>query len=87
MILEHKSRRRWFGAACLLAAITMLVAGETVLKKQLSAVGFLLYWMACLGFTVLAIIAALVDVRAVRLQSRSAQKELFDETLRTLDLQ
>ena len=63
----------------------MLVAGETVLEDRLSSVGFLFFWLACLGFTVLAIIAALVDARALRLQSRHAQKELFEETLARLD--
>lgn len=77
VILDSKSRRRWFGFLCLLAAIGMLVAGETMLKGLLSALAFL----ACFGFTILAIFAALADARALRQETRKQQRALFENTL------
>lgn len=76
-----KSRRRWFGTLCLLAAGAMLVAGETVLKERLSMLAFVFYWLGCFVFTVLAICAALLDARALRQESRDQQRTLFEDTL------
>lgn len=81
MILDNKARRRWFGSVCLLAAFTMLVLGETALKGKLSPTGFVVYWMGCFGFTLLAVIAALFDIRSSRLQGRRAQQQLMRDTL------
>ena len=80
-----KARRRWFGALCLLTAISMLVAGETVLKGRLSAVGFLLYWIGCFVVTALAALTALRDAARVRAESRLEQRTLFEETLRRIE--
>ena len=85
MILNSKLRRRWFGFLCLLAAGGMLVAGETVLKDRLSQVAFILYWLACFGFTVLAIFAALADARALRQESRDQQRALLEDTLARIE--
>lgn len=78
---NSKARRRWFGALYLLAAIAMLVAGETVLKGRLSALAFVAYWLVCFIATVLAVCAALLDVRAVRLETREEQRALFESTV------
>ncbi|HMP83965.1 MAG TPA: hypothetical protein PKA41_14800 [Verrucomicrobiota bacterium] len=85
MILEHKTRRRWFGLLCLLAAAAMLIIGEVALKGRLSAAGFLFYWLGCFGFTVLAVIAALIDIRSARLQNRRAQRELMEQTFGNIE--
>jgi hypothetical protein len=85
VIFDYKSRRRWFGALCLLAAVGMLVAGDTVLKDRLSAVGLVLFWLGCFGFVVLAIFTALVDARAARLQGRREQRRLFEEALAKIE--
>jgi len=82
--LNTKARRRWFGALCLLAAIAMLVAGETLLKGRLSAPGFVAYWLVCFVVTVLAIYAALVDARAVRQETQAEQRALFETTLKRI---
>jgi 4-hydroxybenzoate polyprenyltransferase len=81
VILDSKSRRRWFGALCLLAAIGMLVAGETILKERLSQLAFVLYWLSCFGFTVLAIFTALADARALQQEGRDQQRALLESTL------
>lgn len=84
MPFNSKTRRRWFGALCLLAAIVMLGAGETVLKGRLSALGFVAYWVVCVVVTVLAIYAALLDARAVRQETQAEQRALFESTLQKI---
>lgn len=85
MSLNAKARRRWFGTLCLLTAIGMLVAGETVFKGRLSALGFLLYWTGCFVVTGLAALTALRDAACVRAESRQEQRALFEETLRKIE--
>lgn len=85
MSLNAKARRRWFGALCLLAAVGLLVAGETVLKGRLSPVGFLIYWISCFFVTALSATAALLDAARVRAESRDEQRALFEETLRRIE--
>jgi hypothetical protein len=85
MSLKAKARRRWFGGLSLLAAVGMLVAGETVLKGRLSPVAFLLYWAGCFIVTALAAMAALLDAARVRAESRQEQRVLFEETLRKIE--
>jgi len=85
MSLNAKARRRWFGTLCLLTAIGLLVAGETVLKGRLSPLGFLLYWTGCFVVTSLAALTALRDAACVRAESRQEQLAFFEETLRTIE--
>lgn len=78
------TRRRWFGAFCLCAAIAMLVADATVLKHRLTAFAALAYWLACFLFTLLAISAAFLDLRALRRSIRDEQRALFENTLQNI---
>ncbi len=77
------ARRRWFGVFFLIIAAGMLIWGQTILKPHLEGAGFVIYWLACMGFTALAMLTALLDVRAVRRRTRDQQRELlrkiFDE--------
>jgi hypothetical protein len=82
--MNTKTRRRWFGALCLSAAIVLLVAGETVLKGRLSALVFVGYWLVCFIVTVLAIYTALADARAVRQETQAEQRALFENTLQKI---
>ena len=83
--MNAKARRRWFGALCLLAALAMLAAGETLLKGRLSALGFIAYWLVCFVVTVLAVYAALADARAVRQETQAEQRALFEATLQRIE--
>jgi membrane protein implicated in regulation of membrane protease activity len=76
-----KARRRWFGALCLLAAIAMLAAGETMPGKRLDGVGFVLYWLACFVFAALALLTAILDLRVLRREARDEQRALLENTL------
>jgi drug/metabolite transporter (DMT)-like permease len=85
MGLDATARRRWFGALVLLAAVLMLVAGQTLLEGHLKGWAFVCYWLACLGCLGLAIIAALLDVLALRHRSRQEHRALLDATLRQIE--
>jgi hypothetical protein len=80
-----KARRRWLGILCLALAAAMLLAGETVLDGRLRGLGLAIYWLFCFLFTTLAIFVALLDARAVGLQSREDQRRLFEDTLRAIE--
>ena len=82
--MNTKTRRRWFGSLCLLVAIVMLVAGETVLKGRLTALEFVAYWLVCFVATVLAICAALLDARAVREEAHAEQRALIENAVRKI---
>jgi hypothetical protein len=75
------SRWRWFGLLFLLLAFGMVVWGQTWLQPHLRGLGFVVYWLVCLGFTLLALITALVDARAIRRQLRQNQADLLREAL------
>ena len=76
-------RRRWFGVFFLVIAAGMLIWGQTILKPYLEGIGFVLYWLACMTFTGLALLTALLDIWAVRRRTRKQQRDLlqriFDE--------
>jgi len=75
------TRRRWFGFLFLLLALGMLVWGQTWLHSRLRGVGFVVYWLVCLGWTLLALITALVDLRVTRRQLRREQLEMLKQAL------
>ena len=79
--LDVTARRRWIGALLLLAAMAMLIAGQTVLQGHLRGLAFLLYWLLCFIFTGSAIIVAWLDARAVQTKSRREARELIEKTL------
>jgi len=85
MAFDATARRRLIGAIFLLMALLMLVSGETVLKGRLGDAGFLLFWLACLVFTSLAIFVAFLDVRALGQRVRKDQRELFEATLKKIE--
>ena len=76
--------RRWLGAVCLLIAIGMLVADEYFFRGRLGGMAALAYWFVCFVFTVLAICAAFLDVRALRRTTRDEQRALFQDTLQDI---
>lgn len=85
MTTTAKTRRRWFGTVCLVSAILMLVAGETVLHEWLSGIALIVYWLGCLVLTALAAMTALVDAARVREEQRQEQHALIENTLRQIE--
>jgi hypothetical protein len=85
MALDATTRRRWFGAVVLLAALGMLIGGETVLKGKLGDLTFIVYWMVCFALTGLAILIAFLDARALQRRTRQEQRDLFETTLKQIE--
>jgi len=81
MLWGTTTRRRWLGTTVLVAALVMLVAGETTLKSRLGPVAQLLYWLGCLALTVTAIVVALADARAARREIHREEQDLLQATL------
>jgi membrane protein implicated in regulation of membrane protease activity len=85
MALDATTRRRWFGALVLLAALGMLIGGETVLKEKLANLAFIIYWLVCFGFTGVAIVIAFLDARALQRRTHQEQHDLFESTLKRIE--
>ncbi len=81
MGLSRRAARRWFGAAVLLLALVMLIIGQSLLQGRLQGLGFLLYWLCCLGLTVVAMLVALFDARRVQFRNRQEERALLQDTL------
>ena len=64
MAFDATARRRWIGALVLLAALGMVIGGETVLSGKLGNLAFIFYWLVCFGLTGLAILIAILDILA-----------------------
>lgn len=75
------ARRRWFGLFYLGLAAGMLIWGQTVLKSALDGLVFMIYWTAVFVLTVMAMVTALLDIRAVRRQARSERRDLLKESI------
>src|SRR5207344_2096998 len=85
MALDATVKRRAIGTLFLVAALGMLIAGETVLKNRLPPNASVLYWLGCFVFTILAIVTALRDVRALSAKAVKEQRGLLDTTLRDIE--
>ena len=85
MGFDATTRRRWLGILVLVAALGMLIAGETVLQGRLQNVTFVLYWLLCLILTTGAIIIAFLDARALRQQTRAEARDLLQSTLKEIE--
>ncbi len=84
MALDATARRRWFGGVIVLAALAMVIGGETVLKDRLGPLATLIYWLVCLILTSLAVCIAFLDARALRNRIRQEHRDLFDATLKKI---
>jgi hypothetical protein len=78
--LLKNSYRRW-SIWSLTASAVMLISGETLLRGHLGEIGFLFFWMACFGFTMLTMLMALLDLSSVQRRARKQQRELLEGTL------
>jgi cation transport ATPase len=85
MSRDATTLRRVLGAACLTAALAMLIAGQTILRPHLSNLSFLLYWLTCFLFTGAAILIAFLDGRAVQRRTRREARDLLEATLSRIE--
>lgn len=85
MTFNSKARRRWLGALFLSAALGMLFAGETVLGERLKGAAFVIYWLGCFLFAVLAMLVGILDARALRREARAEQRALLEKALEDME--
>ena len=85
MKFNAKFRRRLFGSVCLIAAVVMLVVGETRLAPDASPLAFAGYWLACLVLAMMAMGAAIWDLGAVRREAREGQRSLLENALHEIE--
>lgn len=85
MLTPADARRRWVGLFCLALAFGMLVWGQTVLKDRLEGMSYLLFWGLCFGFTIAAVIVALIDMRTLRRRTREEHRHLLERTLEQVE--
>lgn len=63
----------------------MLIVGETLLKKKLSGIPMICYWLVCFILTAIAAAAAVIDAARVGIESRDAQRTLIEDTLKEIE--
>ena len=80
MLTSVDARRRWFGAFFLIIAGGLMLWGFTFMGEILARnpLFFVLYWSACLGFTLLAFCIALYDMIVIRRRIREEKREAFN---------
>ncbi len=83
--MDATAGRRWFGGIVLVAALLMLLLGQTVLRSELRDEVYLLYWLGCIALTALAMLIALWDFSVVRRRSRQAERALLHSTLQQIE--
>jgi hypothetical protein len=63
---------RWIGVISLGTVVVLLIAAETALEGKLDAPKMLIYWGVCILLTMVSIVVALSEARAVQ---RMAKKD------------
>jgi TRAP-type C4-dicarboxylate transport system permease small subunit len=86
MALGSTTCRRLTGGLLLGAALVLLVLGETLFKGRLQPVTWLAYWTLCLLLTAGSMLVAFAEVRAVSRRTRREQHELFESTIKEIEL-
>lgn len=71
------ARRRWCGLLFLILAGGMTIWGLTWLEPRLRAGAFVVYWLVCAGFVLLAMLVAGIDLLIVIAAARRQRRELF----------
>ncbi|MGB8353714.1 MAG: hypothetical protein WCD79_07505 [Chthoniobacteraceae bacterium] len=76
---QHARRTAMFGIVCV--ALVGLFAGTTFLSGYLSEnpVTFLAYWAVCAWLTMAAVLLAIFDLMAMRMQLRREKRRLKEE--------
>ena len=87
MLTSVDARRRWFGAFFLIIAGGLLVWGFTFLGPTLveNPLLFVIYWSACLVFTLLSFCIAFYDMMVIRRRVREEKRAAFDRAFSEID--
>jgi hypothetical protein len=87
MLTSVDARRRWFGAFFLIIAGGLMLWGLTILGPTLvkNPLLFVVYWSACLGFTLLSFAIALYDMMVIRRRIREEKRAAFNRAFSDMD--
>ncbi|MGZ4962723.1 MAG: hypothetical protein ACXWIU_16000 [Limisphaerales bacterium] len=77
--------RHWVAGVFIFIAIGMVVLGQTVFATRLKDYDYVFYWGACMIMTLLAAVAALIDMAVIRRQSRREHHQLVEESFKSVD--
>jgi hypothetical protein len=77
--------RHWISGSAILIAVAMVILGQTVLAGRLRDFHYVLYWSACMLVTLMAAIAALFEMMAIRKQSRREHIQLVEQTFKNVE--
>ena len=78
--LKYQLVLRGISGFCLVAAIALLVLGETLLRNRLNGVKALLYWILPFLMAFIAMAATLLDFYCVRKKLRDTQMQIMEES-------
>jgi hypothetical protein len=81
---DGTNRRRWIGGVSLGLALVMVIFGEGWIRGRARPATELFFWLGCFGLTGVAIVAAMLDFRALRSRILSEQRELVETTLKEI---
>src|SRR5216684_4300864 len=84
MSQDGTRRRRWIGGVSLGLAMAMVAAGERLIRSRSNPVLELVYWLVCFLLTAVAIVAAMLDFRALKQRILSEQRDLVETTLKEI---
>ena len=82
VIRDQKTRRKAM-VVLLALAVLLLILGGTVLAPLLNPrehlIGALIFWLACIWLTLTAMLLAIFDLLAVRLEARRVERTLREQ--------
>lgn len=78
------SLRRWLGMFFLAVSFAMMMWGQIVLEPYLVGVAFTLYWVACFGLSITAVVFGVLDVRASIRNLRNERVALLRRAMRDI---
>ncbi len=78
------SIRRWLGMFFLAVSFAMMMWGQIILQPYLVGVAFALYWMACFGLSITAVVFGVLDVRALLRNLRNERVTLLRRAMRDI---
>ena len=78
------SFRRWLGMFFLAVSFAMMMWGQIVLLPHLSGVAFVVYWSACFGLSIIAVVIGILDVRAMLRNVKTERLALLRRAMRDI---
>jgi uncharacterized metal-binding protein len=78
------SFRRWLSMLFLVVSFAMMMWGQIILHPHLAGVAFALYWSACFGLSIVAVVIGILDVRAMLRNLKTERLALLRRAMRDI---